>query len=155
MNEGDLPSSVCRGVGLRLQEHGRLHGVRPDKRAIVRGDQHDANSNGRREDSHGDGRRRPIVDVDHRNRRQHADRLHDETHPLDWIHLRLTDQDPLAAGFEPFSSEATIARCAAACPSPCTGKARVICTACANEAGIVVIVARPLAIAGHSAVCAS
>ena len=100
MNEGDLPSSVCRGVGLHLQEHGRLHGVRPDKRAIVRGDQHDANSNGRREDSHGDGRRRPIVDVDHRNRRQHADRLHDETHPLDWIHLRLTDQDPLAAGFE-------------------------------------------------------
>src|SRR5262249_45585697 len=29
----DLPSSVCRGVGLHLQEHGRLHRVPPDKRA--------------------------------------------------------------------------------------------------------------------------
>jgi hypothetical protein len=38
--------------------------------------------------------------VNHRNRRQHADRLQDETHPLDRIHPRLADQDPLAAGVE-------------------------------------------------------
>ena len=95
----ELPARVLdRGVGLHLQQRRRRHPT--EERAIVRRDQQDADCDGGREQSQRDGGRRPVVAVDHGDRRQRAHRLSDQRQPLHPVHRRLADENALATRVE-------------------------------------------------------